>query len=180
MLGDRNRYPAQNMDCLTELETSDWLRTNCVTANTYDSSERPRWYVQFRAPRVDAAHVAIANLLREMSPGNAGVLIHVTDWSLYTPEQMLKFDSMRPSIETRPLIESAGHRFATNEQEDAVNLFAMATEFGWSSYLYLPDDVATLYNWEGDLFDFWSRDKFRLTAIIKIVGELELEITHAG
>tara|TARA_B110000495_G_scaffold198568_1_gene210595 strand:- start:604 stop:885 length:282 start_codon:yes stop_codon:yes gene_type:complete len=93
---------------------------------------------------------------------------------------MLKLDTFRSAVETRPLIESAGHRFGADELEDAVGLFAMATEFGWSSYLYMPDDVGTLYNWEGDLFDFWSRDESRLIAINKVIGKLELEITHAG
>ena len=168
------------MNCLTELETSRWLNDNCVTANTYDSPERPCYYTQFRAPLEDSARVAISNVLHELVVENAEFLIHVTDWSPYTSEQMLKLDTFRSAVETRPLIESAGHRFGADELEDAVGLFAMATEFGWSSYLYMPDDVGTLYNWEGDLFDFWSRDESRLVAINKVIGKLELEITHAG
>ena len=55
----------------------------------------------------------------------------------------------------------------------------MCSVFEWSSYLYSTGGV-TLYNWEGEVYDFWADDEAALLKMKDLIATFELVETKAG
>ncbi|MBX3416568.1 MAG: hypothetical protein KF851_03115 [Pirellulaceae bacterium] len=165
------------MKCMTLNEISQWQSEHCVTPEPYGNPRLPRHYLQFRVPN---APLSNAEFLRQyFRIVNAEKLVHITDWPLYRPSEMLVMNSLRGlAIESRFLIDAPGHLFAPDEIEFAVALYGKACRFQWNAYLYLPNDRATLYNWEGELFDFWTNDASIFEALNELVCEFELSLNQ--
>jgi hypothetical protein len=103
---------------------------------------------------------------------NVEILVHVTDWPTYEPAEMAVVDALRHAWdESRNLIDAPGHLFPAEESELAVALFGHTGNYEWNAYLYLPNDLATLYNWEGERYDFWSNDSAVHLAVEKLAGK---------
>ncbi|TDU81066.1 hypothetical protein EI77_00368 [Prosthecobacter fusiformis] len=103
---------------------------------------------------------------------DAESLIHMTDWGLYEPSQMIAITGIRGSRgEDRWLIDAPGHRLTSEEVELGISLFSLSASFAWSSYVYSPSHCSTLYNWEGDIFDFW-------TDSVEVFAEMKLLLTQ--
>jgi hypothetical protein len=169
------------MQCLIEDEVANWLNGNCVTFRPYESSRSPEQYLQFRAPVGRSAIELFVRSVLESNRGSGHFLIHLTDWSLYTAVQMQAVDALRSVVgETRSVIEAPGHLFSSDEHELATRLFGLATGYGWSSYLYFPANTCTIFNWEGELYDFWTCDQSRLATTSELVVRNGLAITCAG
>lgn len=164
------------MRCLTNDEVSAWLAERRITEAPYATNleTSPSHYVQAAVSRdyhrIDAfARHCINGIL-----GNGVCLIHVTDWSLYQPSEMIVIDALRSHHgELRRLIDAPGHLFESGETETAVALFSLCASYGWSCYLYSPPDQCTLLNWEGELFDFWTADPGKLAEFKTLLRDFE-------
>tara|TARA_B110000495_G_scaffold203811_1_gene229699 strand:- start:2193 stop:2708 length:516 start_codon:yes stop_codon:yes gene_type:complete len=163
------------MNCLTQSEIEHWLLEHSVTPAPYGKTESPTHYIQFAVPSRPLANAAFIRQFLKLTNGD--VLVHVTDWPTYEPSEMAVVDALRHNWEeSRNLIDAAGHLIPSNEHELAIALFGHTGNFEWNSYLYLPHDLATLYNWEGSRYDFWSNDKNTYEQLSKLVVEFELDV----
>jgi hypothetical protein len=165
------------MKCLTDREVSAWLEEHGIPERPYEGREAPVHYLQLHAPgsypRLEALIQAIHCRL---APG-AGWLIQIEDWAHYTPSQLIAVQGIRALAgESRLLIDSPGHLIGPDEADTAISLSSLCAAFGWSAYTYSSLARTTLYNWEGEIFDFWT-DCAELYAEMKsIVAEFSLEI----
>ena len=167
------------MICFTRDETADWLARYDVTPSPYGKSKQPAHYIQFRLPPRSIANFAFIRSFLKLTDGE--VLVDVTDWPLYEPAEMVVVDSLRREHgEQRNLIDAPGHALLREESELAIAIYGSAGNFQWNSYLYLPNDLATLYNWEGDLYDFWTKDLERLREMQNLVDDFDLQLENGG
>jgi hypothetical protein len=79
--------------------------------------------------------------------------------------------------ERRPLIDAAGHLFPTDEKDDLVGLFSLTVAYYWSAYLYFPSSKTTLFNWEGEIFDFWTDDPNCYAKLLELQKSFHLKKT---
>ncbi|MDB2687629.1 hypothetical protein N9Y42_10505 [Mariniblastus sp.] len=166
------------MRCLTEQEIAKWLADRFVTPSPYTNAKSPANYVQFNLPRRPLTNALFIGQLLELT--DSEILVHITDWPTYMPAEMIIMDSLRhESKETRNLIDAPGHLFSAQEHELAIALFGHSGTCEWNAYLYLPNDLATLYNWEGESCDFWSCDAAMQHAVESLIGKLGLAIENA-
>lgn len=164
---------------MNEQQISQWLSERSVPEDPYRSGTSAQHYIQFHVP---SRHRRLEDFLRnyyERIIPDSDSLIHVTDWGLYQPSEMIAIAGIRSSMnEQRPLIEAPGHCLTPEESEMGVALFRLTTSFAWSSYLYCPTDRSSLYNWEGEIFDFWTDSIAALEELKLLLKQFELEETN--
>jgi len=167
------------MKCLTQQEIARWLTEQCVTPSPYGSAKSPTHYLQFKFPKGPVANTSFIRQFLKLTSGD--ILVHVTDWPTYKRAEMAVVNALRHEWgESRNLIDAPGHLFPANESGLATALFGHTGNFAWNAYLYLPGDLATLYNWEGELYDFWSNDAATQLALERLTGEFGLATEIAG
>ena len=169
------------MKCVTENEIQTWLESRSIPKQRYQSSSAPEFYLQFYAPQ---NHTKLDAFIREyyrLIVLNCDSLVQITDWSLYQQSEMIAVDGIRSSHgEDRTLIDAPGHSLGPNEAEIGISLFSLSASYGWSSYLYASLNHSTLYNWEGDIFDFWTDSEEMLQEMNLILKQFELSETTEG
>lgn len=166
------------MHCLTESEISQWLQQRGIVGDTYHQSHSTGHYLQFYAPKNHRTVSAFLRNYGELITGGSEGLVHITDWSLYTQSEMIPIMGIRSlHDEKRWLIDAPGHCLASNEMDVAVSLVVLTTAFAWSTYWYCPASRSTLYNWEGDIFDFWTDDPAMMEIMKKLILDFDLHET---
>ncbi len=165
------------MKCLTETEQSQLLTDWSVPKDPYRySSSSPTYYKQFYPPKHFGSLLCFISDYLELFGVDQPSLIAFTDWSTYRPHEMALIDQTRLAEgETRPLNEASGHLFELDERDKAIAAFSIGTDFGWSSYLYLPDRQTILYNWEGDIMDFWTNSADNADHMSRLLARYELK-----
>ncbi len=163
------------MHCLLKSETFDWLLKKGVPEDPYHGDTSPRYYLQFHAPaeyrRLDAFS---RQYFCKIIP-DAESLVHITDWVFYTESEMIAIDAIRKvHQETRRLIDAPGHCIAAEESELGISLFSLSASFAWKSYLYCPHQRSTLYNWDGEIFDFWTDGEAEFEEMKSMLLEFKL------
>lgn len=167
------------MQCLTEHEIATWLSDNNVTAAPYGKTESPSHYLQFNCPIRPLTNASFIRQFLKFT--NDEILVHITDWPTYERSEMLVIDALRHNWnEPRDLIDAPGHLVPANQRELVVALFGHTGVFEWNAYLYVPNDMATICNWEGELYDFWSKDSSIHTAMTELVDGHGLVRKNAG
>lgn len=164
------------MRCLTNAEVSAWLAECRITEAPYATTPEtsPSQYVQAAVSRDYHCIDAFARHCINEILGIGVCLIHVTDWSLYQPSEMIVIDALRSHHgESRRLIDAPGHLFDASETETAVALFSLCASYGWSCYVYSGVDQSTLLNWEGEMFDFWTANPAKLTDFKALLRSFE-------
>ena len=166
------------MNCLTQSEIERWLSDHSVTSAPYDSAESPTHYLQLPVPKRPLTNASFIRQFLKLTHGE--ILVHVTAWPTFEPSEMAVIDALRRIwSESRNLVEAAGHLIPSDNPELAIALFGHTANLEWNAYLYLPRDQATLYNWEGELYDFWSNDKSTHIKLTQLVYEFGLAPTSA-
>ncbi len=166
------------MRCLTHSECSEWLVSRSIAEDPYRSGSSVGYYLQFYAPAHHSQVDAFARSCFERVIPDETFLIQVTDWSLYRESEMIPILGIRRnSGECRPLIESPGHLLESSERELGVALFGLPASFGWSSYVYGFPSGSTIYNWEGEIYDFWTDSRAVFNAMKIILQEFDLNQT---
>ena len=169
------------MKCLAEGEVNVWLQERGIPKSPYSGEIAPKYYFQFYAPSEYRTTDAFLRLYYSRILSEDESLIDVTDWSLYLPSEMTAIDGIRRlSSERRRLIDASGHWLTAEEAETGVSLFSLTAAFMWKSYLYSKSDRTTLYNWEGEIFDFWTDSKKVLTELRLLVAKFDLSETKKG
>jgi hypothetical protein len=167
------------MKCLTKPECSAWLETHAIIEAPY---ENPRPVnadiIQFAPPKSSPRLIAFSRQLFDWIGNLEAGLLQINDWPFYQPDEMVVINAIRRSHgELRPLIEAPGHLFEPKEKDELIALFYLTIMFGWSAYLYLLPNKATVLNWEGDLIDLWSFDKQHFAAFKEIQATFQLKET---
>ena len=159
------------MRCVTDNEITDWLRERSIPKDPHRGDMTQRYCLQFYAPSTYRQLDALARHFYERIIPDSDSLIHMTDWSLYQPSEMIAIAGVRFSHgEDRVLIDSPGHIITPSEKEIGICLFALSASFAWSSYIYSPHHRSTLYNWEGAFFDYWT-DSAEVVSEVKLILE---------
>lgn len=166
------------MNCVTESEIDEWLRERSIPKDPYRGDSEPAFYLQFHAP---ATHRRMDALVRhyydQMIPESES-LVHMTDWGGYEQSEMVAIAGIRSSCgEGRMLIDAPGHILTSGEKDMGISLFSLSASFAWSSYLYSPQHRSTLYNWEGELFDFWTNSEQAMSEMKLVLKQLDLAET---
>ncbi|MFT5467320.1 MAG: hypothetical protein ACI8UO_002424 [Verrucomicrobiales bacterium] len=162
------------MRCVTDIEVSEWLCERSVPEDPYRGDTTPDHYVQFYTPSAHRRLDAFVRHYYERIIPDSETMVHMTDWGLYLPSEMIAIVGVRSSIdEKRRLIDAPGHWMTSAENETGISLLSLSASFAWSSYLYCPTQRSTLYNWEGEIFDFW-------TDSVAAVDELKLIMKQFG
>jgi hypothetical protein len=164
------------MRCLDSSDCTNWLAEFSVL-------ETPYWqdtpfgvnYLQFSlTDPYEGSEVKKFLLWLDLRlPG----LVQVTDWARFHDD--LRDVGLRSLADEFPLeankvssTSRSGVLFESNEGVHLVDCCVEVVEQGMSAYLYLPGRV-TLYLWEGELVDVWSRDA-------RFFSELSLWLTNEG
>ncbi len=166
------------MRCLTDSEQREWLIKNGQIENPYgNNSSSGKFYHQFCTPtRLAAIESFSDSYLNLWKDGEA--LLVVTDWALYQPYEMRLFElARRAHGENRNLIEATGHIFSIEEKDDLTALFSLTVAYQWKAYLYLPLAKTTLFNWKGEVFDFWTDNFDNSTELLDLQKAFRLKKT---
>lgn len=159
---------------MTDTEISNWLRERSIPEDPYHGVTAPSHYLQFYAPSTHRQLDAFVRHYYEHIIPDSESMVHMTDWGLYEPSEMIAIMGIRSSHEEkRFLIDAPGHCLIPAEREVGVSLYSLSASFAWSSYLYCPTQRSTLYQWEGEIFDFW-------TDSMAVIDELKLSLKHFG
>lgn len=164
------------MKCITEAEVKTWLgKRGIAHAPLFEKNASGR-HLQFDSP---SPHLRIDAFIRHyLSNGiwNQPIMIHITDWPLYKPSEMLVIDAIRlHHRETRALIKAPGHLVLPKEKETAIALFSLTISYGWNSYLYSEAYKNILYNWEGQIVDFWTHSADQYKRMLKLMRTFKLK-----
>jgi hypothetical protein len=168
----------KNMKCYTVNEIIDWVGTRGVPYSPYGGKRTPNHYVQFVPPQTHRKTEAFIRHYLWNGLSAKPILIHLTDWGLYEPSEMIVIEAIRGRYgETRSLVDAPGHAFPPEEKETAIALFSLSASYGWSAYLYSEVDNTILRNWEGDLFDFWTDSERQFKEMLELLEKFKLKLT---
>jgi len=148
------------MKVLTPEECPKWLKDAGISHDPYRGvGEASHHYMTGGLTDARRSIAFARNLIRAVEP-KGDHLLEITDWSTYQEDEMAVVQSVRASFgETRWLIKSPGHVFLSSDLDLCVGLFALTIAYGWSSFIYTSKPRLTIFNWEGDMFEFWSDEK---------------------
>lgn len=164
------------MKCLTPEEISDWIRNNGQIKDPYTGHAEPVFRVQCTAPAYYFAIECFLNVLFDQVITGGDLLVQATDWEPTQDCRDFVFQALRHEIgENRPVADAPGFLATPAERQRAVALFAVMTCFKWKCYAYGSHDQITLYNWEGDIFDFWTDSEAKRDLFREIMGNFKLE-----
>jgi hypothetical protein len=104
--------------------------------------------------------------------------MHVTDWALYTVDEMSVFDACRRAHgENRRLIESPGHLFQQAEFNLLAGMLALIKADGWVAYAYF-DNGTTALIWKGDFLDLWAYEEASFQSARNVLTGCGLQLTE--
>jgi hypothetical protein len=149
------------MTALPLEECKKWLAARGIDHDPYSRSGGSGYcHVTGAFTDLHRAHAFIRNLMAHGLKPSGEVLLEINDWPLYNEDEMAVVQAFRASFgEARDLIDARGHMFGPAELNPCIGLFNLTVMYGWSAYLYVPDPPLTVFNWEGEIFDFWSSQK---------------------
>ncbi len=163
------------MKCVTNSEIDDWLSQRSIHKDPYHGESSPAFYLQFYAPRNHRTIDAFTRHYYERIIPDSDALVHMTDWGLYQQSEMNQILGIRSSRDkNRLLIDAPGHIVSSAEREIGISLFSLTASFAWSSYLYSAQNHSTLFNWEGEIFDFWTDSERVVTAMKLMLHQFDL------
>ena len=165
------------MRFLTPEEVTMWLNEKGQIEDAYHAHEEsvPPLHVQCEVPdRYRRIECFVRTVLSEVFL-DGDLLVQITDWWPCEGCNEFIFEAMRRSCgETRPIETTPGYLVAETERERAVAIFTMATCFGWKCYIYGVRDRTVFFNWEGDIFDFWSDSEATVKSYFRIMEGFDL------
>ncbi len=166
------------MHCLRKEQIASWLTKHSLPADPYNeyAGSLPL-YLQFHAPKRFRPIEAFTREFSALAAPHDEVLVSVIDtiapWNL----ELRMFNRLRP--ESAPdLLEAPGHLFARDEVEDMIAMFSLTVALEWKAYLYIPERHLILYNWEGEIFDFWTTNESASMCVRALLQDFQLNETE--
>jgi hypothetical protein len=171
------------MPALTEKEVGKWLVAHGHPPDEDDpiagTSEST---TQFYAPREYSKIQAFVRCYLAEIVVDGDVLIVVED--AYSPSDcdplILKailehFEGESYNFEELPTLCFPTFCVSKKDWEKAIALFTLMTCFRWQCFLYGSANQLTLFNWEGDIFDFWTDSKEKKQAMKEMIRAFKLK-----
>lgn len=165
---------------MTKEEISQWIRKTGQIEDPYIGKNAPRFRLQFHAPeKYGTIECFVRCFLSEAVAGGDILMVVVDsepseDSQRYIHEAMRFFHGEKRSVEVAP-----GYLVGVEETEKAIALFTLTSCFGWKSYLYGSNEQVVLHNWEGEIFDVWTRSDERKRVVESILKNFKLkEVTE--
>ena len=164
------------MKWLTREQIAKWLSEKGQIEDPYGGNSEPRIRIQFAAPQNYSAVECFVRCFLQDVVGRGELLFVVHDAEPSEECQRYIHAALRSSDgEGRPAAEAPGRLIHEGEKETGIALFSLMSCFGWKCYLYSERDQITLYNWEGDIFDFWTSSEAPRKALMEILQSFGLE-----
>ena len=168
------------MRCVTPREISRWLETANQFEDPYLGESEPRLRLQFHCPDRYKSVEHFAHVFAEDIVATGDLLVVISDSEPSEPSQIAIIDAIRHSIgESRPIRDAPGFIVERKELEKAIGLFALTSCFMWKSYLYTDHDRIVLYNWEGEIWDFWTDSESSYNLMAEMIKHWELKIARS-
>ena len=168
------------MQGLTPPQIAAWLTSHGQIEDPHLGDHAPPYLVTCYAPNTYMAMECFLRcVLRQLMAG-CDCVFQVTD--PYPSEECrdFAFYALRCEAgEKRSLEEAPGFFIPPAERERAIALFAGTAMFKWKAYLYADRQQMTLYNWEGDIFDFWSDSADKCDEFRRLMKGFELKEVDA-
>lgn len=165
------------MKCLTPEEISCWLRKHGQIEEPYRalSDDAPSFHAQCYAPeKFGAVECFVRTVFTEVIL-DGDVLIQISDWYPYENCSEFITNAIRSACgEKRPIDATPGHLASEDEREQAIALFTLAVGFRWQCYVYGTREKTVLFNWEGDIFDFWSDSEAKVLHFKRLMQNFHL------
>lgn len=157
------------MKTLTEDECSRWLVNHQIEEDPYGRLPyQAPWCNQFPIDTRPSRSSHICRRIVEIAEPFSKALLHITDWSLYQPDEMAVVSALRAAHdEQRWLINSPGHLFDASERDLLIGILSLVVFYGWTAYLYF-DHRTTFLCWEGELLDLWTFEQSHAVTVAEI------------
>src|SRR5215475_13158756 len=135
------------MKVLSSQEAAAWCEAHHVPLSHRSLPDRSGANLKFEIPLDAQKRVYLVGQAMESFRDEPLFLVWLADWSVWqSGQRMHVFDRFRMSYgETRPLIQSPGHLFGTQEIEDAISYVTLAVLFLWDCYVVTPARAKLLY-----------------------------------
>jgi hypothetical protein len=168
------------MTCLDKDEVRQWLSTAGQIEDPHSGPVAPTFALQVYAPQTYAAiECFLRCFIQDLATGSHLLLVAI-DCEPSEESQRFVHETIRRSTgEQRSVGDAPGYRADDNESEKLVALFSLMSCFGWKCYLYADRDQVVLYNWEGEIFDFWTSSKAKHGAFMEMVKTFGLKEIEA-
>jgi hypothetical protein len=167
------------MKCLTSTEISDWLKKVGQIEDPHHSTEidTSLLHAQFYVPAKFAVVECFADRFLEEVVSEGDILFQCVDCFPFEGAHKLAFDAFwKAAGEERSFEETPGCIIPFQEREWASLLFSLAYGFNWQCYLYASRDALMLYNWEGEIFDIWSRNPTKMEQSQELIHSFEFQL----
>jgi hypothetical protein len=165
------------MRCLTPSEISQWLSAANQIENPYSGEAEPDFHVQFYPSKNYSGIECFVSCFLDQVVTHGDLLVVISDPGPSQPCQRFVSDAIRKTCsEDLPIDQAPGYSVKMSEREKALAVFSLTACFGWKCFLYGSHDQITLYNWEGDVFDFWTSSQTTYDQVLGILRNFELEV----
>ncbi len=170
------------MQLLTVAEQSRWLADRQLPADPYAAGgDVFQFYLQFYPPENFRGVESFIKGFLEYAGRGSDLMVTVMDTVNPDPYELRLFDRLRTlNEERRRLLDTPVHLFEPTEDDDVIAMFTLTVAFQWQAYLHVPKTRTVLYNWEGDIFDFWTADRLVFESVSRMLDTFELKQTKGG
>lgn len=150
----------------TNEQCAEWLTSRGLVGDPYHRTDASGVsYVQI--PLAPAARRTMAKLrhLVLLAGPFQSALLHVTDWSLFSADEMEVITGLRIAAgDERALIETPGHLYDSGERDLLIGMMGLVAAYGWTAYVYF-DHGLTLLLCEGEYVDVWDTNGTRFQKV---------------
>lgn len=167
------------MHLLETTQQARWLAERNLPVEPYEKGSYDlEFYLQFHVPKSFRGIEYFTKGVIECAGKGGQLLVTVTDTVMAEPFETRLFERLRtPNMESKRLIDQPAHLFDHEEDEDVIAMFSLTVALEWKAYLHFPASRSVLYNWEGEIFDFWSADYEVFKNLSQLVQAFELKKT---
>ncbi|RPJ85913.1 MAG: hypothetical protein EHM18_08910 [Acidobacteria bacterium] len=168
------------MQCLTTTECTDWLDAHGMGGfSPKTGPEDPiDGELLFAAPKEARTQANLARALVNWLGELDVLLLWITDWPFYKPDEMAIALGLRKAHgEDRLVIEAPGQVFSLHEQDELIGWVHLLMSYGWDGHLYpFPFCGALFQTSHEDILWAFTSGVERLRTCREIVDSYQLEV----
>jgi hypothetical protein len=169
------------MKVLNQREITEWLQER---GHVEDPHQNVDWvndlaekyfHVQRYAPSAYSTVESLTDQLISSIVPDGELLLQIVEWDSWCDPRAYVIKNLLPTFdEAIPYRQMGGFLFEMSERAKAIALFSLTSSFGWKSYLYGEFDQVAWYNWEGEIFDFWTSSHAKIQEAESLFNHFKL------
>lgn len=146
------------MKWLDKRGATQWKITHEQFVDPYRDGCNAKIWIQFEAPaEYTTLECIVKCFLAEVLCESEEFLVDFVDWSPSQTCRDLLIEALRlKSCGIGQLQNSPACLCTSAEMDWVMALFVLSSCFEWKAYLYGSHGNTGLYNWEGEIWDFWT------------------------